>query len=139
MVQASASLRPLQCSYLATVVIYLGCWVWLPAAWLWAPLLVWTGYAWYQQQGAAFKQAYLSLIQAVALHLGLQLAAFGSLMMAGKYNHGGLFSGNGAENFGNLLMFALLGAILALTATLWPGVRLVKSYRALMSTQAGEP
>lgn len=128
-------LRALQYSHLLAVLIYLASWVYLPAVCLWGALLLWAGYAWYQEREASFKPAYLSLIQAVALHIGLQLAAFASLLVAGKYNHGGLFSAHGQQNFGNLLIFALLGAVLALVATLWPALRLVKSYRALVSIQ----
>ncbi|BDY05198.1 hypothetical protein [Ferrimonas sp. YFM] len=138
-IMSDSPLRQLRCVYLAPVGIYLASWLWLPAAWLWPVLLLFCLLCWKRAVSLRLKTAYRALMQAIGIHLGCQLLALGALMMAGKYNHGGLFSGAGAQNFGYLIGYLLLAAVLALAGTIWPAVRLVRSYRQLMTVQEAQP
>ncbi|ABZ78109.1 hypothetical protein Shal_3568 [Shewanella halifaxensis HAW-EB4] len=128
-----SSLAPVRYSYLAAAVIYLLSWIWLPAATLWIALLGWAGFRWRNVNTPHLKQAYWVLLQSIWLYLGLHLAAFASFWGASRFNRGGLFSTTGAEEFGYLLGLGFLGALLLIIGTLWPLIRLVKSYRALMA------
>ncbi|ABV88785.1 hypothetical protein Spea_3472 [Shewanella pealeana ATCC 700345] len=124
-------------SYLAAAVIYLLSWIWWPAATLWLVLLSWAGGCWHRVTSPVFKQGYLNLLQSIGIYLGLHLAALASFMVASRFNYGGLFSTTGAEEFGYLLGFGFLGAVLLIIGTLWPLIRLVKGYRVLMVIYKG--
>jgi len=123
----------LKCAYLAPLGVLVATRFWSPAAWLWLALFAWYLLAWKRQQSPNFKQAYADLVKTMLLHVTFLLLAFGAFMMAGEYKYGGLSSPAGQQNFGYLIIFLLLGCVLFLAGTIWPMIRVVRSYRRLMS------
>ena len=124
----------LRYSYFAVPVIYILGVLWLPAATLWLVLLGWVGVNWYRISSLVLKQGYWVILQSFGLHLALNLAAFASAWAANIFNRGGLFSGGGGDDFINLLILGFLAIVLLITAMIWPLIKLVKGYQALMNS-----
>lgn len=126
---------PLRNCYLAAAAIYLLSWAFWPVAVLWLVLTAWIWRCWRKASNALWQQVYCNMLQAVGLYVGLHLAAFGAIVIASKFNYGGLSSAAGAENFMYLLSFGLLAVLLLIVGTIWPIVRLVKGHRRFLSNQ----
>ncbi|MCL1146224.1 hypothetical protein L2747_09475 [Shewanella marinintestina] len=130
-----SQLTQLRYSYFAVPVIYILGALWLPAATLWIGWLGWVGVNWYRIQSAVLKQGYWVILQSFGLHLALNLAAFASVWGASIFNRGGLFNSAGdGDDFFYMLALGLLALVLLVIGMIWPLVKLVKGYQALMNS-----